>query len=73
MTLPDSTAELWEIIRAVCTEPEIELLELLAEHPSWGMRSAAKELGISLTTARDRHRSAERKIRQEVAARRGIT
>lgn len=72
MSLPDSAAELWEIIRAVCTEPEIELLELLDEHPAWGMRSAAKELGISLSAARDRHRAAERKIRQEVAARRGI-
>ena len=65
--------ELREVIERVCTEKEIEVLKIKASMPNAGRRTIAAMLGISDASVRDRQRSAERKIRQEVAAMRGIT
>ena len=64
--------ELRKIIERCCTQKEIEVLKIKAAYPNAGRRTIAAMLGISDASVRDRLRSAERKIRQEVAAQRGI-
>lgn len=63
--------ELREIIERVCTPAEIEVLKLKAL--GYGRRRMSSILDVSDSAIRDRMRSAERKIRLEVAALRGIT
>lgn len=62
--------ELRELIERTCTEREIEALKLKAA--GYGRRATALSLNISESAVRDRLRSAERKIRAEVAAMRGV-
>lgn len=65
--------ELREIIERVCTPAEIQVLKLKAAIPGIGRRRIAELLGgISDSAVRDRLWNAERKIREEVAAMRGI-
>lgn len=64
--------ELRKLIESVCTEAELEVLKIKAAYPNAGRRTIAAMLDISDSSVRDRLRSAERKIRQEVAAQRGI-
>jgi DNA-binding CsgD family transcriptional regulator len=59
-----------EIMERVCTEAELDALELKAI--GYGTRSIATQLGIGRRALRDRLQSAERKILQEVAAMRGV-
>ena len=63
--------ELRDVIERVCTPAEIDALKLKAL--GYGRRRMGVVLGISDSAVRDRLRSAERKIRAEVAAMRGIT
>lgn len=62
--------QLRDIIERVCTPREVEALKL--KHVGYGRRRMALVLGISDTAVRDRLRAAEKKIRGEVAAMRGI-
>jgi DNA-binding CsgD family transcriptional regulator len=62
--------DLREIIERVCSAKEIEVLKLKAAGA--GRRRMALVLDISESAVRDRLSSAERKVRREVAALRGI-
>jgi DNA-binding NarL/FixJ family response regulator len=62
--------ELREIIERVCTPKQIEILKL--KHAGWGFKRIALALGVDESTVRGHLRAAERNIRQEVGAMRGL-
>ena len=66
----DVPPDLRKIIERVCTEREIEVLKLKAA--GYGRRRMALILGLSESAIRSRLTSADRKIRAEVAAMRGV-
>lgn len=61
MTLPTLPRDEWEIALVVCTDKQLEALELY--RLGYGYRRIARALGVSTGTARDRVEGAVLKIR----------
>lgn len=70
-----SPAELMDIARRVCTDKQLQVIQLRESGMGW--KRASLVLGVGPDTVRDHHRAAIRKITKEVerveAARGGAT
>lgn len=60
-----------DIVERVCTSAEVRVLITMYENQA-GLKKTASILGLKRSTVRTLHRRADRKIRQEVAAMRGV-
>lgn len=56
-----TTDPYWQTARTVCTDKQLEVLELKHRH-GWALRPIATYLGISVGTVRDHLARAEQKI-----------